>query len=59
MASTKITPGKIEIPLNLPGLDLSLTFDFRERIGAGRFGEVWRVGTRGSAPTWGAGATKG
>lgn len=58
MPSTGITSGQYELPLNIPGQQLSLKFDFRERIGAGGFGEVWRVRTCGSAPSWHDGATK-
>jgi eukaryotic-like serine/threonine-protein kinase len=51
MSRTDIAPGIIEVPLNLPGPEyagLTLTYDFRELLGAGGFGEVWRTRTRGT-----------
>jgi hypothetical protein len=39
------------VPLNLPGPEyagLTLTYDFKELIGAGGLGEVWRTASRGT-----------
>jgi serine/threonine protein kinase len=51
MSTTNIAPGIVVIPLNLPGPEyagLTLTYDFKELIGAGGFGEVWRTLSRGT-----------
>ena len=51
MCGTNIAPGVVVVPLNLPGPEyagLTLTYDFKELIGAGRFGEVWRTLSRGT-----------
>jgi serine/threonine protein kinase len=61
MSSTNIAPGIVVVPLNLSGPEydgLTMSFDFRERIGAGGYGEVWRTLTKGTAPTWFEVATK-
>lgn len=51
MRTTNIAPGIVVVPLNLPGPEyagLTLTYDFKELIGAGGFGEVWRTLSRGT-----------
>jgi len=51
MRSTNIAPGVVVVPLNLPGPEyegLTPTYDFKELIGAGGFGEVWRTRRRGT-----------
>lgn len=51
MNNTGITPGIVVVPLNLPGPEyegLTLTYDFKELIGAGGFGEMWRTRCRGT-----------
>lgn len=58
--STNIVPGIVVVPLNLPGPEyagLTLTYDFKELIGAGGFGEVWRTLTRGTG-NWNEHVTK-
>jgi serine/threonine-protein kinase len=60
MRSTNIVPGVVVVPLNLPGPEyagLTLTYDFKELIGAGGFGEVWRTLSRGTGE-WHERATK-
>ena len=60
MSSTNITPGVVVVPLNLPGPEyagLTITYDFKELIGAGAFGEVWRTMIRGTGE-WNERATK-
>ena len=60
MSSTNIAPGVVVVPLNVPGPEyagLTLTYDFKERIGAGGFGEVWRTLGRGTGD-WHERATK-
>jgi serine/threonine-protein kinase len=50
MSRTNIAPGIVVVPLNLPEPQsgLKITYDFKELIGAGGFGEVWRVLSRGT-----------
>lgn len=60
MSATNIVPGVVVVPLNLPGpqyAGLTTTYDFKELIGAGGFGEVWRTGIRGTGE-WHERATK-
>jgi serine/threonine protein kinase len=60
MSSTNIVPGIVVVPLNLPGPEydgLAMTFDFKELIGAGTFGEMWRTRNRGTGD-WHEDATK-
>src|SRR5438874_1100676 len=60
MRSTNIAPGVVVVPLNLPGPEyagLTLTYDFKELIGAGGFGEVWRTLSQGTGE-WIERATK-
>src|SRR5262245_15037175 len=51
MSTTNIAPGIVVVPLNLPGREyagLTLTYDVKEVVGAGGFGEVWRTLSRGT-----------
>src|SRR5438045_1115069 len=60
MRSTNIAPGVVVVPLNLPGPEyegLTPTYDFKELIGAGGFGEVWRTRSRGTGDWHGSAAT--
>jgi serine/threonine protein kinase len=60
MSTTNIAPGIVVVPLNLPGPEyagLTLTYDFKELIGAGAFGEVWRTLSRGTGD-WNEHVTK-
>jgi serine/threonine-protein kinase len=60
MSTTNIAPGIVVVPLNLPGPEyagLTLTYDFKEMIGAGGFGEVWRTLSRGTGD-WNERVTK-
>ena len=51
-ATGELTPGQYELPLNIPGNDLSLHLDVRAPLGNGRFGRVWWAKTRGTYEDW-------
>src|SRR5688572_25074236 len=60
MSHTHIDHGVVVLPLNIPGPDyagLTLTYDFKELVGSGGFGEAWRTLSRGTGD-WHEHATK-
>jgi pSer/pThr/pTyr-binding forkhead associated (FHA) protein len=58
MYAADLAPGPYDIPLNIPGYDLTLHLELLNLIGRGSFGQVWRSRTRGTGPDCHEGAVK-
>jgi len=53
-----LAPGVYDLPLDIPGYDLTLQLDLKHFLGRGTFGQVWWARTRGTSRDWRDGVVK-